>query len=366
MSNQVLEIKDIVIKKFDTINAIQVIWDKFHQLNESLTLEVQPRDSLLDREIIESDLKFNNSDFQIYRWLVFRDKFEKELIGWYVLKVPKESSVFAKAKKRIGYIDILIQKEYRRQGLGRLLLKKLVEKSNTIGCEMVQTRTSFESGIRFCEKLEGKLINIESENRLYFKDVDWNLITKWIEEGRKRNPNTTIKEYYGVAVEKIEEYCELLAELEMDKPTLEDEDEKQSSENYTPEGYREFVQYMNKKTFTVYTLRSNEKDGRISGITEIFFSKEKSPKRIEQGMTGVKSIYRGRGIGKWLKALMLDYIKNNLPEAEYWVTGNADHNEPMLSINERLGFKHIYTKKTYQFDLIALQNNLKEKKENEQ
>lgn len=355
MSNQKVVIKDIIIKEFDVKNTIPAVWNKFHQLNERLILEIQPKDSLLDRIIVENDLRFEHSDYHFYRWLVFRNKFEEELIGWYVLKVPKENGAFANVLKKTGYFDIFISREYRRQGLGTIILRKIVEVAKTIDCEMIQTRTSYESGIRFCEKLNGKLINIESENRLYFDNVDWNLISKWIEEGRKRNPNVTIKEYYGVAEEKIEEYCELLAELEMDKPTLENEDEKQSSENCTPEGYREFVQFMKEKTYTVYTLRSHEKDGRISGITEIFYSKEKSPIRIEQGLTGVKSIYRGRGLGKWLKALMLDYIKNNLPEGKYLMTGNADHNDPMLSINERLGFKHIYSKKSYSFKISNLQ-----------
>ncbi|HUU76900.1 MAG TPA: hypothetical protein VMX55_01050 [candidate division Zixibacteria bacterium] len=87
----------------------------------------------------------------------------------------------------------------------------------------------------------------------------------------------------------------------------------------------------------------------MSGMTEIFFSDENLPERVNTGLTGVKSIYRGRGLGKWLKASMMQYIKENLPKTDYIVTSNADHNVPMLSINTRKGFKHYLQRKSYKF-----------------
>ena len=60
---------------------------------------------------------------------------------------------------------------------------------------------------------------------------------------------------------------------------------------------------------------------------------------ITQELTGVKKEYRGRGLGKWLKAAMLLKVKEDFPEAKTVRTENATTNAPMLSINERLGFK---------------------------
>ena len=341
MNDQKFEIAGIAISEFIPSNTPRVLWEKFHQLNEQLLLEVQPKDSLLDRGIVEKDLMFEFTDYQNYRWFVFSDKSKCELISWYTLRLPNEGSAFANVAKKLGYIEIFIKKDYRRKGLGKMLLKSLAQKANALGCVKLLTRTSDNSGVKFCEKFNGKLINIESENRLYFKDVDWNLVNRWVDEGKTRNPDATIEDYYGVSEEKIDEYCELLVELEMDKPTLEEVEEKQSSENCTPEGYREFVQYMKAKSYTVYTLRTLEKDGHISGLTEIFFSTEKSPKRIEQGLTGVKSVDRGKGLGKWLKAQMLLYIRDNFHNAKYWVTGNANHNDPMLSIKRLWSTTHL-------------------------
>ncbi len=56
-------------------------------------------------------------------------------------------------------------------------------------------------------------------------------------------------------------------------------------------------------------------------------------------MTGVRLPYRGRGLGKWLKATMLLKVREEFPQVRVVVTGNATSNAPMLSINERLGFR---------------------------
>ncbi|NHJ26401.1 MAG: N-acetyltransferase, partial [Candidatus Lokiarchaeota archaeon] len=45
------------------------------------------------------------------------------------------------------------------------------------------------------------------------------------------------------------------------------------------------------------------------------------------------------GIGKWLKASMLLKIREEYPQVKIVTTGNANSNAPMLSINNRLGFK---------------------------
>ena len=56
-------------------------------------------------------------------------------------------------------------------------------------------------------------------------------------------------------------------------------------------------------------------------------------------MTGVLKAERGRGLGKWLKAKMLHHIKATYPDATYIRTSYASVNDPMKSINDRIGFK---------------------------
>ena len=55
-----------------------------------------------------------------------------------------------------------------------------------------------------------------------------------------------------------------------------------------------------------------------------------------------------------MKAEMLFFVRDELPEVKYINTGNADFNAPMVSINERMGFKRHRTELCYRFELEAL------------
>jgi GNAT superfamily N-acetyltransferase len=69
---------------------------------------------------------------------------------------------------------------------------------------------------------------------------------------------------------------------------------------------------------------------------------------VEQMLTGVRPDARGRGIGKWIKAVMLDHIRTLYPDAQWVSTGNAASNAPMLAINQKLGFKPYRSGSEYQ------------------
>ena len=79
---------------------------------------------------------------------------------------------------------------------------------------------------------------------------------------------------------------------------------------------------------------------------------------LNQNLTGVKEEYRGRGLGKWLKAAMLEWIKEEYPEVQIIVTGNATTNAPMLAINKRLGFKEYKSGTAYKFQVDELSEKL--------
>ena len=195
-----------------------------------------------------------------------------------------------------------------------------------------------------------QLINVGAENRLQMKDIDWDLINNWIAEGPQQAPNVTL-ENYSIAPEKdIVELSKLETELEAEMPSL-DESEDKWEDVYTPEKLREHEKKLKNSGTIRYVLITREKDGTISGMTETRYNPNDRLERVSQGLTGIRKEYRGKGLGKWLKAQMCLYVKENYPKATYITTGNAEHNAPMMSINNRLGFKSISEEKSYKFNI---------------
>ena len=78
--------------------------------------------------------------------------------------------------------------------------------------------------------------------------------------------------------------------------------------------------------------------GTPVGYTEMFLPLD-DPVRVYQGATAVHKDHRGHAIGRWLKATTLQRVRAERPSTKYIRTFNADSNDPMLAINNAMGFK---------------------------
>lgn len=76
--------------------------------------------------------------------------------------------------------------------------------------------------------------------------------------------------------------------------------------------------------------------------------------------------YRGNGLGRWLKAAMLDKMLNLHPEIKYVRTQNADTNAAMLRINNELGFKPYMSSILWQMEISQVLEYLKKPQTKEQ
>ena len=81
-----------------------------------------------------------------------------------------------------------------------------------------------------------------------------------------------------------------------------------------------------------------ERTDALAGITEVTWEPD-NPQILEQDQTVVFPQYRGKGIGRWLKAAMLKKILTDSPQVKFIRTENVDTNQAMLNINDQLGFK---------------------------
>jgi hypothetical protein len=81
-------------------------------------------------------------------------------------------------------------------------------------------------------------------------------------------------------------------------------------------------------------------DGTVAGLTEILVS-EHTPQRALQGGTLVLPDHRGHRLGMVMKLANQRAIRERFPHCLRIHTGNADVNEQMNAINDRLGFETV-------------------------
>jgi len=328
-------------------------WTSYFESRERIFKEMNPEDPSPSREGRRAYMLNPNPNYHLSWWQVLNDR--NCVIGmggvWWA---TKESPAYEE-EKNVAYADMILESNYREEKNQYEFLKHLVNKSVEIGKSTFIIETRGEHQYSFLSKLEGTIISERATSRVAIKDVDMNLINHWCDQGPQRAPGVTLERFNEVPEKDLKQFVKLYTETWNQAP-LEDVAPEFIT---TPESRRNMERYFKGQNHTWTTIVSREPDGTISGLTETWHSSN-TDFFIEQGLTGVSEEYRGRGLGKWLKAEMIKYIVRNYPQARVIGTENADSNIPMLSINEHIGFNQYRKMWIISFDAENLLNQLNE------
>ena len=347
-----MNLNNFRIVVFDPLKTSDEIIEQVFDIRDEWSIEEDPDEPLFPRDVRKKFLLDPHPHNKNYRWLVYPEEESDKVIGYGDLYIYLEEHPNYEENKHVGFFAIFVSKDFRRKKLGKMILRIIINKANEL--ERLSTfhcGTAIESGHQFLSHYKGSIAIEGATNRLYISDANWELMESWKKTvSEKANEEGIIMEdFFECPEEIIEEYMVLYTETMNQQPL----GELEYKPKFTPETRKLDEKRLLDKGMEWYTLITKESDKTISGLTEYFYFKQ-APHRIEQGLTGIKEEYRGKGLGKWLKAEMLFRIKERFPKVKFIETGNASENAPMLSINERMGFKEFIPNKLYKFKLEEL------------
>jgi GNAT superfamily N-acetyltransferase len=263
--------------------------------------------------------------------------------------------------QHLAQFDIHVQPAFRRLGIGRQLLDSVTRAVHAEKRRLLLTQTydSIPGGEAFMTRLGAQKGLIGHVNQLKIAELDRDLIRTWLNTASAQAAEFEIGLWDGPYPENQLQAITELVELTNQQPfgDLEIEDM-----HLTPEQLRQQEQLIfarGSQRWTYYILE--KASGKFAGYTETSWNPNR-PEILYQDMTGVFPEFRNKGLGRWLKAAMLNKVLMEQPQVKFVRTNNADTNAAMLKINNELGFKQYLASALWQVEIERVQAYLEQHK----
>ncbi|MFC7757109.1 GNAT family N-acetyltransferase [Catellatospora bangladeshensis] len=254
----------------------------------------------------------------------------------------------------IGVVEILVHPKARRQNIGRALLVEQVRTAlrhnfTTLGVEVAGGTVAVD----FYTSYGFMLAFTEIRSVLRLDTVDWFTLGDLaggvgagyqIEFYADGPPEHLIAPYAAAKAEVRENYD--LGDLEL-RPS-----------SYEPERLQASLHTLAARGLKLYVVVAvQEKTGEVAGLTEVVVPAQR-PGRADQYDTVVVPRHRGYGVGRAIKARMLFELRSAEPKLTEVQTWNAAINEPLIKVNQELGFVADRQWLEYEGDVLELAHRL--------
>lgn len=326
---------DITVYECNPDQFTDDIWQQYVELSQSLSREYDPDSPPPPAGVLKEMMLDPSPEWEPIRYLAF-DSGTDELIGKCVIYYPGPISPLYEESLSTADLQVDVAILHRRKGVATALLQTAAERLIPLGRADVQLIFSMPSAKKFFDRMGARVISDRAVNRLRMRDVDWDRMEEWTGNTRALQEGVRLEFHDTVIPEKdLEEYCRVYTGCGRSVPDY--QAGFVPEEQISPESRRAAEERWKRHGRKCFILFSREPDGAMSGITECFYS-EASSHMAEQDLTGVLVPYRNRGIGKWLKAAMLLYLRDEHPEVEAIDSFNANDNPSINAINTAMGY----------------------------
>jgi len=285
-------------------------------------------------------VKHYSKSMLIKRWVVWHDD---DIIAYHIIYKSLEGE-----NQHFPEVDIFVLPEWRRKGIATVLLSKLNEECGKLECSLLEfsTFSNTPSGTEFLKGIGAKKGTVESVNQLLVKDIDWDLMSNWVEISRERAVDYELDIWYnGYPDAELEKFVELfndfwnsipMGDLDFEYEELSAEYIHNGMESKVKRGWHNWIMVV-----------KHIPTGNFAGFTYII-DNGFNPDMLNQGNTGVAAEHRNKGLGRLLKASLLKHVLTLRPEVKKIRSENDTSNKAMLNINNEMGYKTLYWESYWQ------------------
>ncbi len=333
----------IELKRFSAKTASMDEWRDYHKIKQQYFMEMFPDDDPVELDTFIVSEKGWLSNENCFNLTVLAYKSGKVAGSGALTKFSGHSQVNA---------DIIVLPEYRKKGIGSKLLKKLCEEAVSL-----EFRTFFfftvdiiPSGENFLIRTGAKKGIIQKGNQVLIKDLDENLMRRWVNDGNSPEYES------GVWLNEIpEEHLEKYSAAYNSINDAPHGDLDNVIAEMTPDSMRKMVKgIVEGKNEIIIAWVRNKNSGEFAAISDVIIYYTKKYVAFQNNTLTVPK-YRKNGFGKLVKALNALYLIDCRPNVRFIRTSNANVNEAMLAINEKMGFKQYQTHTFWELEVEKCQ-----------
>lgn len=333
----------LTFEPFDPREAPDALLRDYWALQEALHAERLPDDPPLPFEVLAGRLR-NEPPYVRSHVLLARDAAHRAAVGAATIGMDTSGE-----NAHMAQFGVEVLPSFRRRGLGRRLLRFVAEAARDQGRRRLLCGTTdlVPSGAAFLRAAGAEPGLEQRHSQLVLAELDRDLLRRWQAQAQERAAGFELlawdDKYPDEQIEAFATLCEVMnsaprGELELDDQTI------------TPAKVRQWLAMMHAAGVSVWTMIARERaTGALVGMTELLTTPGREA-ILNQGATGVEPAYRNLGLGRWLKAAMLERVLQERPEARFVRTDNAEMNAPMLAINDALGFRPFMTATIWQLE----------------
>ncbi len=336
----------IQICPFDPASASPERWELFHACRRAIDEELAPGDPVLSNEETQIEMLRPDPLRDVRRWVAV---IGEEIIGFAraSLRCPETPNAAEHAPHL--HAGGAVRAEARRLGAGTLLLREVLGLMHELDKTVLTVHTHTAPGHAFPTHAGAVAKHSAMESRAVLARIDCPRLRVW-EEAAAGSGLTWELHNARVPREVLLALLPVFDELLTDVPLGALDIPPPRSEI---SAYDQWYETLARTGGAHHMVLLRAPGGAVAGLSDAIWD-SRSPEFVWQAFTGVARPWRGRGLGRALKAALLRHIHARHPEARVMTTCNAEENAPILSINARVGFAAHRRLVDYQITRTAL------------